>query len=65
MINTYCARVALFLASLPRAARRAERGQGLVEYAAVMGFLAAIVVVAIHFFAPAVAGSLNNVANSF
>jgi Flp pilus assembly pilin Flp len=65
MIKDQYARIALYLAALWEAARRAERGQGLVEYAAILGFLAAIVVVAIHFFEPAVATSLNNVTNSF
>ena len=65
MIQNRCARIALYLMSLWKAARRDEQGQGLVEYAAILGFLAAIVVVAIHFFEPAVATSINNVANSF
>ena len=65
MIKDQYARLALYLAPLWEAAQRAERGQGLVEYAAILGFLAAIVVVAIHYFEPAVATSLNNVTNSF
>jgi Flp pilus assembly pilin Flp len=65
MIKDHYTRIALYLAALWNVARRAERGQGLVEYAAILGFLAAIVVVAIHFFEPAVATSLNNVTNSF
>jgi Flp pilus assembly pilin Flp len=65
MMQKGCARVALYLVSLWEAVRRDERGQGLVEYAAILGFLAAVVVVAVHFFEPAVATSLNNVANSF
>jgi len=64
-MKNYFTRTALYLASLWELVRRAEQGQALVEYAAVMAFLAAIVVVAIHFFEPAVASSLNNVANSF
>ena len=65
MIQQQYARVALYLTSLWEAARRDGRGQGLVEYAAILGFLAAIVVVAVHYFEPAVATSLNNVTNSF
>ncbi len=65
MIRNQYARIALHLTSLWQALRRDERGQGLVEYAAILGFIAAVVVVAIHYFEPAVATSLNNVANSF
>jgi len=64
-MKNYCERIALYCAALWHTVRRAEHGQGLVEYAAILGFLAAIVVIAIHFFEPAVATSLNNVANSF
>ena len=65
MIKDQYTRIPLYLTALWDVVRRAERGQGLVEYAAILGFLAAIVVVAIHFFEPAVATSLNNVTNSF
>ena len=67
MMQKRSVRIALYLVSLWEAVRRDRdgRGQGLVEYAAILGFLAAIVVVAVHFLEPAVATSLNNVTNSF
>ena len=43
----------------------AARGQGLVEYAAILGFLAACLVVAELFFEPHIASTLNDVANHF
>jgi hypothetical protein len=41
------------------------RGQGLVEYAAILGFLAACLVVAELFLEPHIASTLNDVANHF
>jgi Flp pilus assembly pilin Flp len=43
----------------------AARGQGMVEYAAILGFLAACLVVAELFLEPHIASTLNSVANSF
>ena len=43
----------------------AARGQGLVEYAAILGFLAACMVVAELFLEPHIASTLNDVANHF
>jgi hypothetical protein len=43
----------------------AGRGQGLVEYAAILGFLAACLVVAELFLEPHIASTLNDVANHF
>ena len=43
----------------------AARGQGLVEYAAILGFLAACLVVAELFLEPHIASTLNDVANHF
>lgn len=40
-------------------------GQGLVEYAAILGFVAACMVVAILYLEPNIALSLNRVTNSF
>jgi Flp pilus assembly pilin Flp len=40
-------------------------GQGLVEYALILGFVTVLVLVALRFLQPAIATSLNNVANSF
>ena len=43
----------------------AARGQGLVEYATILGFLAACMVVAELFLEPHIASTLNDVANHF
>jgi Flp pilus assembly pilin Flp len=43
---------------------RAEDGQGLVEYALLLGFIAMLVVAALKYLQPAISHSLNNVANS-
>ncbi len=51
--------------ALRAAYRAAANGQGLVEYAALLGFVAACLVVAVLFLEPRIASSLNNVANSF
>lgn len=53
------------LLALRAAARKAESGQGLVEYAAILTFVAAVMVVAIVYLEPHIATALNNVANSF
>ncbi len=45
--------------------RRAARGQGLVEYAAILGFAAALVVVSLLFLEPRITTSLNTVSNGF
>jgi Flp pilus assembly pilin Flp len=51
--------------ALLSAVRAAQSGQGLVEYAAMLGFVAAVMVVAILWLEPNIANTLNNVANSF
>lgn len=52
--------------ALVRAVRDgAADGQGLVEYAAILGFVAACMVVAILYLEPNIALSLNRVTNSF
>jgi Flp pilus assembly pilin Flp len=53
------------LKALYRAARQAESGQGMVEYAAILTFVAAVLVVAVTYLGPHIALTLNNVANSF
>jgi Flp pilus assembly pilin Flp len=54
-----------YLLSLLAVARTATRGQGLVEYAAIVGFVAACMVVAELYLQPHIASTLNSVANSF
>lgn len=58
-------RIVKGLTALYTVARGAERGQGLVEYAAILGFVAACLVVAVLFLEPTIATELNTVANSF
>jgi Flp pilus assembly pilin Flp len=53
------------LITLTTALRSAQDGQGLVEYAAMLGFVACCMVVAEHFLQPQIAVTLNTVANSF
>ncbi len=43
---------------------RAMRGQGMVEYALILAFIAILVIVALKFLQPAVSRTLNNVGNS-
>ena len=54
-----------YLLSFLAVARTAPRGQGLVEYAAIVGFVAACVVVAELYLGPHIASTLNEVANRF
>jgi Flp pilus assembly pilin Flp len=44
---------------------QSEGGQGLVEYAIILGFVSVVIVVALRFLQPALSISLNNVTNSF
>ena len=53
------------LLSLLTAMRGGARGQGLVEYAAILSFIAACMVVAELYLQPHINLTLNNVANSF
>jgi Flp pilus assembly pilin Flp len=64
MMNRY-ERLRTYLLALLAVARTATRGQGMVEYASILGFLAACLVVAELFLEPHIAGTLNSVANSF
>ena len=43
---------------------RADEGQGLVEYALILAFIAILVIVALKFLQPQISNTLNNVANS-
>ncbi len=65
MKSTVQRRLAQCLAALRAAAGAAAEGQGLVEYAAILSFIAAVVVSAVVYLGPHIAMSLNNVTNSF
>lgn len=43
---------------------RAARGQGMVEYALILAFIAILVIVALKFLQPSISRTLNNVSNS-
>ena len=43
---------------------RTEEGQGMVEYALILAFIAILVIVALQFLQPAINNTLNNVTNS-
>ena len=58
----YLAARAAFVALLVRA-RRPARGQGLVEYALILGFMALVVIVALQFLQPAVINTFVHVGN--
>ena len=47
-----------------RLRERAEEGQGMVEYALILAFIAILVIVALKFLQPAISNTLNNVTNS-
>jgi len=64
-VKTYRERLASVIMALRAAYRAVASGQGLVEYAAILGFVAACLVVAVLFLEPRIASSLNNVANGF
>jgi Flp pilus assembly pilin Flp len=64
MIDGY-ERLRRYLLSLLVITRTAPRGQGLVEYAAIVGFVAACVVVAELYLGPHITSTLNEVANRF
>jgi pilus assembly protein Flp/PilA len=44
--------------------RRRESGQGMVEYALILAFIAILVIVALKFLQPAISTTLNTVSNS-
>ncbi len=44
--------------------RNREEGQGMVEYALILAFVAILVIVALKFLQPAISGTLNTVSNS-
>ncbi len=43
---------------------RAEEGQGMVEYALILAFIAILVIVALRFLQPQISSTLNTVSNS-
>ena len=43
---------------------RAEEGQGMVEYALILAFIAILVIVALKYLQPLISQTLNIVANS-
>ncbi len=43
---------------------RSEEGQGMVEYALILAFIAILVIVALKFLQPSISNTLNNVTNS-
>ncbi len=47
-----------------RLKERSEEGQGMVEYALILAFIAILVIVALKFLQPAISNTLNNVGNS-
>jgi pilus assembly protein Flp/PilA len=44
--------------------RERETGQGMVEYALILAFIAILVIVALKFLQPAISQTLNQVSNS-
>ena len=44
--------------------QHAFRGQGMVEYALILAFIAILVIVALKFLQPSISRTLNNVSNS-
>ena len=44
--------------------REREAGQGMVEYALILAFIAILVIVALKFLQPAISSTLNTVSNS-
>jgi Flp pilus assembly pilin Flp len=51
-------------AQVAKLRERADEGQGLVEYALLLGFIAVMVIMALKYLQPAISYTLNNVANS-
>ena len=47
-----------------RLKERGEEGQGMVEYALILAFIAILVIVALKFLQPVISNTLNNVTNS-
>lgn len=52
------------LSVMQERARHACRGQGTVEYALILAFIALVVVAAVKLVGPAVAATFNNVTNT-
>ena len=51
-------------ALVARLRARAEEGQGMVEYALILAFIAILVIVALKFLQPQISSTLNVVSNS-
>ena len=51
-------------ALVARLRARADEGQGMVEYALILAFIAILVIVALKFLQPSISNTLNNVSNS-
>lgn len=51
--------------ALWRQIRTGEVGQGMVEYALILGFIATLVIVSLRFLQPGISSSLNGVTNNF
>ena len=51
-------------ALVARLRARAEEGQGMVEYALILAFIAILVIVALKFLQPSISNTLNNLTNS-
>ena len=51
-------------ALVARLRARADEGQGMVEYALILAFIAILVIVALKFLQPSISNTLNNVTNS-
>jgi pilus assembly protein Flp/PilA len=52
------------VAQLRERAEEGQGGQGMVEYALILAFIAILVIVALKFLQPAISNTLNNVTNS-
>ena len=61
MINEWWIRIGGRLRAILH--RDPEEGQGLVEYALILAFIATFVVVALKFLSPHISNELNTVAN--
>lgn len=50
-------------AALQQRARKAEQGQGMVEYALILAFIAVAIIVAMKLLQPAITSTYNHVGN--
>lgn len=63
MMNDLYIRLRELMASKLRKGKD-EEGQGMVEYALILAFIAILVIVALKFLQPAISSTLNTVSNS-